>query len=405
MPTFAYQGTTRQGSLRRGEVEAADRSAACLALRQREVFVTRLRETSVVRAARRPFPALTQARVSPKELVVFTWQLEAMIKAGVPLSRSLEMLAAQTSSSAFRAVVRAVTQRVEDGSSLAGALREHPAVFTPWYAGMVEAGEEGGRLGDTFRRLAEQTDTMWRLRQQVRLALVYPLFVSMVAALVFWALLVWVIPMFGAMFAEWDTGLPWPTALVLAASQSLREHWVAVLAGVAGLGLGMRWWAATPSGRRLAERALLRVPALGTLWRNVAVVNVTRTLGSLLGSGVPMLRSLELAQRVAGVRAVERALAEAAASVREGQPLADPLARSGAFPELVSDMVAVGETTGSLDEALGKIADLYAREVDRDLAALTALLEPLIIVALGLGIGFLVVAMYLPIFMMGAVAG
>ena len=403
MPTFVYRGKTRQGILQQGALEAADRSAAFLALRQRELFVTRLREKPAARFAWRPFSE--PARIAQKELVVFTYQLEAMIKAGVPLSQSLEMLAAQASSSAFREVVRAVKQQVASGSSLAGALHDHPAAFTSWYVSMVEAGEEGGTLGETFHRLAEHTDKVWRLRQQVKLALAYPLFVTMVAVLVLWVLLIWVIPMFGTMFADWGDALPWPTAVVLVTSQWLQDHWFIVLVGVIGVGLGIRLWVKTPAGRRMLENGLLRVPVLGTLWRNVAVVYVTRTLGSLLGSGVPILRSLEIAQRVSGLHKMEQALAEATASVREGHTLADPLKRSGMFPILVSNMVAVGETTGSLAESLAKIADLYAREVDRDIAAFTALLEPMIIVVLGLGIGFIVVAMYLPIFMMGTLFG
>ncbi len=403
MPTFVYRGKTRQGTLQQGALEAADRSAAFLALRQRELFVTRLREKPAARFAWRPFSE--PARIAQKELVVFTYQLEAMIKAGVPLSQSLEMLAAQASSSAFREVVRAVKQQVASGSSLAGALHDHPSAFTSWYVSMVEAGEEGGTLGETFHRLAEHTDKVWRLRQQVKLALAYPLFVTIVAVLVLWVLLIWVIPMFGTMFADWGDALPWPTAVVLVTSQWLQDHWFIVLVGVTGVGLGIRLWVKTPAGRRMLENGLLRVPVLGTLWRNVAVVYVTRTLGSLLGSGVPILRSLEIAQRVSGLHKMEQALAEATASVREGHTLADPLKRSGMFPILVSNMVAVGETTGSLAESLAKIADLYAREVDRDIAAFTALLEPMIIVVLGLGIGFIVVAMYLPIFMMGTLFG
>ncbi len=400
MPTFVYRGKTRQGSVQQGELEAEDHSAAFRVLRQRELFVARLREKPAALFTRWPFSE--HVRIPQKDLVVFTYQLEAMIKAGVPLSQSLEMLSTHVSSTAFREVVRAVNQKVTSGSSLADALRAHPAVFTSWYVSMVEAGEEGGTLGETFRRLADQTDKAWRLKQQVRLALAYPLFVATVAVLVLWVLLIWVIPMFGAMFADLGDTLPWPTAVVLAASQWLRHHWFAVLVVAIGCGLGVRLWVKTPSGRRMVENGLLRMPVVGTLRRHVAVVHVTSTLGSLLRSGVPILSSLEIVQRVSGLLNMEQALAEATASVREGHTLADPLKRSGMFPALVPNMVAVGEETGSLGAALEKIADLYAREVDRDMAAFTALLEPLIIVVLGLGIGFVVVAMYLPIFMMGS---
>jgi len=398
MPTFVYRGKTRQGSIQQGEVDAANQSAAFRVLRQRELFVTRLREKPEARVAWWSLPERT--RIPQKDLVIFTYQLETTIKAGVPLSQSLEMLATHVSSSAFQKIIRAVKQKVESGSSLSGALRGHPEVFTSWYVSMIEAGEEGGMLDKTLHRLAEHTDKVWRLKQQVKLALAYPLFVTIVAVLVFWVLLIWVIPMFGTMFADWGDALPWPTAVVLEMSQWIRRHWFAVVVSAVVLGLGARLWVKTPSGRWLVEHALLRVPVVGRLWRNVAVVHVTRTLGALLGSGVPILRGLEIAQRVSGLLAMERALAEATVSVREGHTLADPLARSGMFPALVPNMVAVGESTGSLDEALEKIADLYAREVDRDMNAFAALLEPLIIVVLGLGIGVIIVAIYLPIFLL-----
>ncbi len=401
MPTFVYRVKTRQGVVRRGEMEAVDQSAVLRALRQRDLFVTRIREKP-------PSPVewwsfLGTTRVSPKDLMVFTYQLEALIKAGVPLSQNLEMLASQAPSSSFQAVIRAVKQKVESGSSLAGAFQAHPAVFTPWYVSMVEAGEESGTLDETFARLAEHLDKVVRLRQQVNLALAYPLLVVSVATLVLGVLLMWVIPMFATMFADWGDALPWPTAVVLAVSRWSQDHWVAVFLGVAGLGLGGRLWAKTIAGQRIIEDVVLRVPLVGKLWRNVAVVHVTRTMSVLLGSGVPILRSLEIAQKVAGLRCMERALEKAGSSIREGQTLAEPLERSGMFPRLVSNMVGVGEVTGSLDVALGKISDLYEREVDRDVAAFTAVLEPLIIVVWGIGIGFIVVAMYLPIFSMPSV--
>lgn len=401
MPTFIYRVKTRQGGIRRGKLEAVDQSAALRALRQQDLFVTRIREKPVSPVQGWSFPG--PARVSQNDLMVFTHQLEALIKAGVPLSQGLEMLAAQASSSALQTVIRAVKLRVESGSSLAGALQGHPAVFTPWYVSMVEAGEESGTLDQTFGRVAEHLDKVVRLKQQVKLALAYPLLVVIVAVLVLWVLLLWVIPMFATLFADWGDALPWPTAVVLAVSRWLQAHWVPVLLGVAGLGIVGRLWAKTRSGQEIIEDVLLRVPLVGKLWRNVAVVHVARTLGVLLGNGVPILRGLAIAQKVAGLQRMARALEEAQSSIREGHTLADPLERSGMFPRLVSNMVGVGETTGSLDTALENVADLYEREVDRDVAAFTAVLEPLIIVVLGIGIGFIVVAMYLPIFSMPSV--
>ncbi len=400
MPTFVYRVKTRGGRIRQGEVEAVDRNAAFRALRQRALVVTRLREKSSVE-----WSLSRTARVPPKDLLVLTYQLDALLKAGVSLAQSLEMLAMQTSSSAVQSVIRAVKQKVESGTSLAGALAGHPTVFTPWYVSMVEAGEESGTLDQTFHRLAEHLDKVVRLRQQVTLALAYPMLVVAVAMLVLWVLLIWVIPMFATMFVDWGDALPWPTAVVLSVSRWFQEHWLSVLIGAVGMGLGGRLWAKTRFGRRMIEDGLLRVPLLGTLRRNVAIVHVARTVAVLLGSGVPILRSLEIAQKLSGLQRMEQALAEAASSVREGHTLADPLERSGMFPRLVSNMVGVGEATGNLDMALGKIADLYEREVDRDVATFTAVLEPLVIVVLGLGIGFIVVAMYLPIFSMPAMFG
>ena len=401
MPTFVYRVKTRQGGVRRGELEAVDQSAALRVLRQRDLFVTRIREKPALSTEGWSFPGT--ARVSQNDLLVLTYQLEALIKAGVPLAQSLDMLATQASSSALQAVLRDVKQKVKSGSSLADALQGHPTVFTSWYVSMVQAGEESGTLDQTFGRLAEHLDKVVRLRQQVKLALAYPLLVVIVALLVLWVLLIWVIPMFATMFADWGDALPWPTAVVLAVSDWLQEHWLSALLGVIGLGIGGRLWAKTRSGQRMIEDVVLRVPLLGKLWRNVAVVHVARTLSVLLGSGVPILRSLEIAQKVSGLQRMVGALEDARSSIREGHTLADPLERSGLFPRLVSNMVGVGEATGSLDTALGNIADLYGREVDRDVAAFTAVLEPLIIVVLGIGIGFIVVAMYLPIFSMPSV--
>lgn len=400
MPTFVYRGKTRDGMIRHGEVDAVDQRAALQVLRRQHVFVTRLREKLASSSEWRFFSG--NAGVPQKDVVTVTYQLEALIKAGVPLSQSLEMLATQAPSLTLQRILREVTQRVESGSSLAAAFRGHPTVFTPWYVSMVEAGEEGGMLDQTFSRLAEHLDKVLRLKQQVTLALAYPLIVVTVAVLVLCVLLTWVIPMFAPMYADMRDALPWPTAVVLEVSRWFQQRGVAAILGVVGAGLGASLWARTPSGRRIIEPVLLRVPFVGTLWRKTAVVHVMSTLGALLRNGVEILRSLEIAKKVSGLLSMERALEETRLSVREGHTLADPLARSGLFPPLVSSMVSVGEATGTLDATLEKIAALYEREVDRDVAAFTTVLEPVLIVVLGVGIGFIVVAMYLPIFSMAS---
>ena len=400
VPTFIYRGKTREGVIRQGEVDAVDQRAALQVLRRQNVFVTRLREKLTSSFEWRLFSG--KARVPQKDLVMLTYQLETLLKAGVPLSQSLEMLATQASSSTVQRILREVKQKVESGASLAEALHGHPTVFTPWYVSMVEAGEEGGMLDQTFSRLAEHLDKVLRLKQQVKLALAYPLIVVTVAALVLCVLLTWVIPMFAPMYADMGDALPWPTTVVLEVSRWFQQHGMSAIIGVIGIGLGVPLWATTPSGQRIIEPVLLRVPFVGTLWRKTAVVHVMRTLGALLRNGVEILRSLEIAKKVSGLISMERALEETRVSVREGHTLADPLERSGMFPSLVSSMVSVGEATGTLDTTLEKIADLYEREVDRDVAAFTAVLEPLLIVVLGVGIGFIVVAMYLPIFSMAS---
>ena len=403
MPVFLYHGQSRQGRRRRGEISATDRQDAARLLRKQEILATSIRE--------KPAPvSLTQfslrtRRVKPRELVVFTLQLATLVKAGVPLLQGLTTLARHSSDSTLRDILNAVGERVKSGNPLGASLRAHPEVFSSWYVGMVEAGEASGSLDVTLQRLADSLEKRLKLMHQVRAALVYPLVVLVVALSVLTVLVMWVIPMFGPLFTDFGDALPWPTAVVLQASAFMNSHIVLLLGLVGGVGLLLKKILRTDSGQVYREYVLLKVPLMGTVLLKTALVHFTRTLSGLLRSGVPILEGLSLAGRTSGLRQLEHALRDAQRSVGEGHSLADPLLASGVFPPFVTEMVRVGESTGALDITLEKVADLYEQEVNRDILSLTALIEPLIIVVLGLGIGFIVVAMYLPIFNMASVVG
>jgi type IV pilus assembly protein PilC len=403
MPVFVYHGQSRQGRRRRGEISATNRQDAVRLLRKQEILATSIRE--------KPAPvsltlfSLRTRRVKPRELVVFTLQLATLVKAGVPLLKGLTTLARHSSDSTLRDILNYVGQRVKSGNPLGASLRAHPEVFSSWYVGMVEAGEASGTLDVTLQRLADTLEKRLNLMHQVRTALVYPLVVLVVAFSVLTVLVMWVIPMFGPLFTDFGGALPWPTAVVLQASEFMNSHIVLLLGLGLGIGLLVKNILRTDLGQVYREHVLLNVPLMGTVLLKTALVHFTRTLSGLLRSGVPILEGLSLAGRTSGLRQLEHALRDAQRSVSEGHSLADPLLASGVFPPFVTEMVRVGESTGALDITLEKVADLYEQEVNRDILSLTALIEPLIIVVLGLGIGFIVVAMYLPIFNMASVVG
>jgi type IV pilus assembly protein PilC len=403
MPVFVYQGQTRQGQRRRGEITARDRQEAVRLLRKQEVLTTFIRP--------KPVPvslaalSLRRRGVKPRDLVVFTLQLATLVKAGVPLLQGLGTLARHNSDPTLQDILNKVAQQVKSGNSLGVSLQAHPEVFSTWYVGMVEAGEASGMLDVTLQRLADSLEKRLQLAHQVRAALAYPLVVLVVALLVLTVLVMWVIPMFGPLFADFGDALPWPTVWVLEASAFMNSHILWLLAFGVSVGLLLKKILRTDWGQTTRERLLLTLPLMGAVWLKTSVVHFTRTLSGLLKSGVPILESLTLAGRTSGLRRLEHALREAQRSVGEGHSLADPLLASGVFPPFVTEMVRVGESTGALDTTLEKVADLYEQEVNRDIVSLTALIEPLIIVVLGIGIGFIVMAMYLPIFNMASVVG
>ena len=401
MPVFVYHGQSRQGRRRRGEIAAADPREASRLLRKQEILATSIRE--------KPAPvslnlfSIRNPRVKPRELVVFTLQLTTLVKAGVPLLQGLNTLASNSTDPTLRTILDDVAQSVKAGNPLGAALRAHPKVFSSWYVGMVEAGESSGMLDVTLQRLADSLEKHLKLTHQVRAALVYPLVVLVVALSLLTVLVMWVIPMFGPLFSDLGDALPWPTVWVLQASAFMNSHILLLLGLGLSFGLLLKNLFRSDRSQIYREHLMLKVPLMGAVLLKTSLVHFTRTLSGLLKSGVPILEGLSLAGRTAGLRQVEHALRDAQQSLGEGHSLSDPLLASGVFPPFVTEMVRVGESTGALDTTLEKVADLYEQEVNRDIMSLTALIEPLVIVVLGIGIGFIVVAMYLPIFNMASV--
>jgi type IV pilus assembly protein PilC len=396
MPVFVYQGRTTQGSTA-GEIEAPDRSRAVGELRQKQILVTSIKEKTGARALGAARPG---GKVKDRDMAIFTRQFSTMIDAGLPLVQCLSILAEQTESRNLRAVTARTARDVESGQTLAEALRRHPKVFDELFASMVEVGEAGGILDTVLQRLSVYIEKAASLKRKIKSAMIYPLTIVGVAMVVVFFMLTFVIPTFSKMFASLGSDLPLPTKVVVWLSGFVQRFFLLIIAGIVGLAFGLRAFYKSEGGQSLIDGLLLRVPVFGTLLRKVAVARFTRTLGTLVSSGVPILEGLRITARTAGNKVVEKAVLTTRASVMAGRTLADPLKASTVFPPMVVQMINVGEQTGALDAMLAKIADFYDDEVDTAVGALTALMEPLMIVFLGVVIGGMVVAMYLPIFKM-----
>ncbi|PWU25548.1 MAG: pilus assembly protein PilC [Candidatus Rokuibacteriota bacterium] len=392
MAIFTYQGRTTEGQLN-GEIEAADRTAAVAELRKRAILVTRISEKAAPKTTAR-----IGSKVRAKEMAIFTRQFSTMIDAGLPLVHCLNVLAGQSESRNLRGITSSVARAVEDGSTLAEALRKHPRTFDDLFTNMVEVGEMGGILDVVFQRLAVYIEKAAALKRKVKGAMVYPASIFSVAFLVVVFMLTFVIPTFAAMFKDMGADLPLPTRIVIGLSDFVRSYFLLVLAATAGAVFALRSSYRTERGKSTIDALLLNVPIFGLILRKAAVARFTRTLGTLLQSGVPILEGLRITASTAGNTIVERAVLQCRASVAEGRTLAEPLKLSGVFPLMVTQMISVGEETGALDAMLSKIADFYDDEVNAAVNTLTSLLEPLMIVCLGGIVGSLVVAMYLPIF-------
>jgi type IV pilus assembly protein PilC len=393
MGVWVYQGRTVSGSTQ-GEIEAPDRNAAVAALRSKGVLTTAIKEKPAGAAKKEK----AGGKVKDKEMAIFTRQFSTMIDAGLPLVQCLNILAEQSESKNLRMVTTKVARDVEAGSSLADAFGKHPKTFDDLFTNMIEVGESGGILDIVLQRLSVYIEKAAALKRKVKAAMIYPLTIVSVAVIVVIFMLTFVIPTFAKMFQNLGAELPLPTKIVLWLSEFVQSWILVILAAMAGGIYALRRYYATEAGKMVIDSLLLKLPIVGTLIRKVAVARFTRTLGTLIASGVPILEGLRITARTAGNKVVEKAVLTTRAVVTAGGTLTEPLKASTVFPPMVIQMINVGEQTGALDAMLGKIADFFDDEVDTAVGALTALLEPLMIVFLGVVIGGLVVAMYLPIF-------
>lgn len=395
MAVFRYTGKTRAGATQRGEIEANDRATATAVLRQRQILVTSIRAKP--KDLQIKIPGFG-AKVTEQELVVFTRQFATMIDAGLPLVQCLDILSRQAENKEFARVIGQVKTDVESGDSFADALRKHPKVYSDFYVNMVEAGEAGGILDTILSRLAAYMEKAAALKSEVKGAMVYPAVIVGIAVVVVTFLLLYVIPVFADMFSSFGGILPAPTRFVMYLSDLVRAYVLyAIPLVVVAVWLFKRFYS-TERGKLLVDTLVLKMPVFGPLVQKVAVAKFTRTLGTLVSSGVPIIDGLEITARTAGNKVVEGAVLSIISSIKEGQTIAEPLSRQPIFPPMVVQMIEVGENAGALDAMLNKIADFYDQEVDTAVKALTKLMEPMLMVFLGTVIGGMVVAMYLPIF-------
>jgi type IV pilus assembly protein PilC len=402
MASFTWTGRTRQGVSRKGEISAKSREEVISLLRKQNILVTSIKPRSGMSLTGL---SAMMSSVGEKDLAVFTRQFATMIDAGLPLVQCLEILSTQTENPTLAKVIGDVRQDVEGGSTYADALRKHPKAFDDLYVNMVAAGEAGGILDAILNRLAKHIEKAMKLKKQIKSAMVYPGVIITVAVGVIAILMVWVIPVFAKLFSDFGGALPGPTQIVISASSFMQEYWYVILLTAGAIFYALRRTYKTEAGRHAMDRFALSLPVFGDLIRKAAVAKFTRTLGTLISSGVPILEGLIIVAKTAGNKIIEEALLKARQSISEGKTVSEPLGQAKVFPPMVIQMIAVGETTGALDAMLGKIADFYDEEVDAAVAALTSLLEPMLMVFLGVVIGFIVIAMYLPIFKMAGAVG
>jgi type IV pilus assembly protein PilC len=397
MPTFAFSGRTRGGETVSGERAGDTMDAVVAALRREQILVTRITPAKAAAAAAGPKKFKSKAP-NAKNLAVFTRQFSVMIDAGLPLVQCLDILGNQEEDKNFAGAILQVRSDVEGGASLADAMKKHPKVFDALYSNMIAAGEAGGILDGILKRLAAYIEKAVKLKSQVQSAMIYPIAVIVIAALVVGAILWKVIPTFANLFAGLGAELPLPTRIVIAASNGLVRYMPYIIAGGVAIFFGFKQYYATEGGRRTVDAFMLKLPVMGSLLRKIAVARFCRTMATLLASGVPILDGLEITARTAGNATIESAIMTTRKSIERGETIAAPLKQTGVFPPMVVQMIGVGEATGALDTMLSKIADFYEEEVDAAVAGMLTLLEPIMIAFLGGVVGGIVIAMYLPIF-------
>ncbi len=402
MPVFTYKGTNRSGGAVAGEMAASNKNELQSLLRRQQITATKMSEKG------KEFNLPTfGGGVKAKELAIFTRQFSVMIDAGLPLVQCLEILATQQENKTFQKVLTGTRSAVEGGSTLSAAMKTYPKVFDPLYSNMVEAGETGGILDTILQRLSTYIEKNVKLQAAVKSALIYPIGVLSIAAGVIILLLWKVVPIFASLFAGLGVDLPLPTKIVIGASHFVGSIFgLLILVAIGAAIFGLKVWYGTPQGRYVIDSIILKLPVLGILMRKIAVARFTRTLGTLISSGVPILEGLDITAKTSGNAVVEKALFSVRKSLEEGKSLTEPLKDSTVFPGMVTQMIAVGEQTGAMDAMLQKIADFYEDEVDAAVKDLLTALEPIMIVFLGIVVGGVVISMYLPLFtLIGKLSG
>jgi type IV pilus assembly protein PilC len=403
MSQFEFRGTSRSGQTVTGVRAAPTREALDSILRRESItphkIVEKGREIAIPKFK-------WGEKVKSKELAVFTRQFSVMIDAGLPLVQCLEILSSQQENKAFARMLSGVRGTVEGGSSLANALRQHPKAFDDLYTNMVEAGESGGILDTILQRLSTYIEKAVKLKRSVQSAMIYPVAVVVIAGGVVTLLLWKVVPIFTTLFAGLGVALPLPTRIVIALSHFVASFGPILIVFFILLGVGIRWYYGTPSGRMVVDALILKIPILGPVMRKISVARFSRTLGTLITSGVPMLEAMDITSRTSGNAVIEKAIAQVRKAIEGGRTIVDPLRETGVFPNMVVQMIGVGEHTGSLDSMLQKVADFYEDEVDAAVGDLLTALEPMIILFLGIVVGGVVISMYMPLFsLIGKLAG
>jgi len=406
MALFGYKVRNPQGNVLTGTMEAREQRMVIDRLRYQRFIVLEIGE--IKKSTSRDLLDtinFLKKRVKQKDLVLFSRQLSTLIGAGVPIVQGLTILLEQIENPAFKKVVASIREDIESGTSITEALSRHPTVFGELYVSMVRSGELGGILDVILERLSAYLESAAALRAKIRSAMIYPAVIGLVAGGVTAFLLIVVVPTFVKIFEQAGAKLPLPTQILLAVSNFLRRYIIFVIIGLIAFVVGLRQYYRTEAGSMYIDRLLLRIPLFGPLLRKVAVAKFTKTFGTLVKSGVPILQALETVAKTSGNRVIEKAVLQAKESIREGERISDPLKASGAFPPMVTQMISVGEETGNLDAMLSKIAEFYEQEVDAAVSGLTSLIEPVIVVFMGVIIGAIAVAMYMPMFELGALVG
>jgi len=401
--TFAWAGKSRDGKIQKGETVASNKDEVMNLLRKQGIIVTSVNAKG--KGIDIKIPGFGGG-VTDKDIIVFTRQFATMIDAGLPLVQCLEILGNQTENKVLAKAIVEIRENVESGSTYADALSKHPKIFNDLYVNLVAAGEVGGILDTILGRLTAYIEKNMKLKKQIKSAMVYPAVVMCVAVGVIAVLMIFVIPMFAKMFQDMGGQLPAPTQIVINISNFMvSKKMLVVVAAIIGVVVGIKKFYSTKKGRLMMDSMFLKLPIVGPLVRKIAVSKFTRTLGTLMGAGVPIMDGLEIVAKTAGNKVVENTVMATRTSISEGKTLSEPLLQSGVFPPMVTQMISVGETTGALDAMLSKIADFYDDEVDSAVEAMTAALEPALMVFLGIGVGFIIIAMYLPIFKLASVVG